>query len=190
MLLGQPVRSLCSAQLCCSFALAVELCFVELVQVDKEEVRLRRSIGMRKDEYYLDQKHITSVLSPFSLFSIFSSLECKVSAATFFCFLCFWSGLSCIFAIICCCVLCASYAVVESLPLQKDRSVEPAGECWFFPLQSVLHRTAGEGEDYLCLLWRQSMRKWSFLLYGVVEDHSSWYCLYCVASCRLCSWPQ
>lgn len=28
-------------------------------QVDKEEVRLRRTIGLKKDEYFLDGKHIT-----------------------------------------------------------------------------------------------------------------------------------
>jgi structural maintenance of chromosome 3 (chondroitin sulfate proteoglycan 6) len=27
--------------------------------VDKEEVRLRRTIGLKKDDYYLDKKHIT-----------------------------------------------------------------------------------------------------------------------------------
>ena len=27
--------------------------------VDREEVRLRRNIGLKKDEYYLDKKHIT-----------------------------------------------------------------------------------------------------------------------------------
>lgn len=27
--------------------------------VDKAEVRLRRSIGMKKDDYYLDKKHVT-----------------------------------------------------------------------------------------------------------------------------------
>ena len=27
--------------------------------VDREEVRLRRTIGLKKDEYYLDRKHIT-----------------------------------------------------------------------------------------------------------------------------------
>lgn len=27
--------------------------------VDRAEVRLRRSIGMKKDDYYLDKKHIT-----------------------------------------------------------------------------------------------------------------------------------
>ena len=31
-------------------------------QVDREEVRLRRTIGLKKDEYYLDKKHITWVL--------------------------------------------------------------------------------------------------------------------------------
>lgn len=30
-------------------------------QVDKEEVRLRRTIGLKKDEYFLDGKHITQV---------------------------------------------------------------------------------------------------------------------------------
>ena len=30
-----------------------------LCQVDREEVRLRRTIGLKKDEYYLDKKHIT-----------------------------------------------------------------------------------------------------------------------------------
>ena len=28
-------------------------------QVDREEVRLRRTIGLKKDEYFLDKKHIT-----------------------------------------------------------------------------------------------------------------------------------
>jgi structural maintenance of chromosome 3 (chondroitin sulfate proteoglycan 6) len=28
---------------------------------DKAEVRLRRSIGMKKDDYYLDRKHVTWV---------------------------------------------------------------------------------------------------------------------------------
>jgi len=27
--------------------------------VDREEVRLRRTIGLKKDEYHLDKKHIT-----------------------------------------------------------------------------------------------------------------------------------
>lgn len=27
--------------------------------VDRQEVRLRRSIGMKKDDYYLDKRHIT-----------------------------------------------------------------------------------------------------------------------------------
>ncbi len=27
--------------------------------VDRDEVRLRRTIGLKKDEYYLDKKHIT-----------------------------------------------------------------------------------------------------------------------------------
>lgn len=27
--------------------------------VDRDEVRLRRSIGLKKDEFYLDKKHIT-----------------------------------------------------------------------------------------------------------------------------------
>lgn len=30
--------------------------------VDRPEVRLRRSIGMKKDDYYLDKKHITWVV--------------------------------------------------------------------------------------------------------------------------------
>lgn len=30
-------------------------------QVDKEEVRLRRTVGLKKDEYFLDGKHITWV---------------------------------------------------------------------------------------------------------------------------------
>ncbi len=46
---------------------AVMSAFVELVfdnsdgrlPVDKDEVRLRRSIGLKKDEYYLDKKHMT-----------------------------------------------------------------------------------------------------------------------------------
>ena len=28
-------------------------------QVDRDEVRLRRTIGLKKDEYFLDKKHIT-----------------------------------------------------------------------------------------------------------------------------------
>lgn len=35
------------------------------LKVDKEEVRLRRTIGLKKDEYFLDGKHIT--LEPFPL---------------------------------------------------------------------------------------------------------------------------
>lgn len=31
------------------------------LQVDKDEVRLRRTIGVKKDEYFLDGKHITCV---------------------------------------------------------------------------------------------------------------------------------
>jgi len=30
-----------------------------MLQVDREEVRLRRTIGLKKDEYHLDKKHIT-----------------------------------------------------------------------------------------------------------------------------------
>lgn len=29
-----------------------------LLQVDKEEVRLRRTVASKKDEYYLDGKHV------------------------------------------------------------------------------------------------------------------------------------
>lgn len=46
---------------------AVLSAYVELVidnsdnrlPVDKDEVRLRRTIGLKKDDYYLDKKHIT-----------------------------------------------------------------------------------------------------------------------------------
>lgn len=31
----------------------------EHMQIDKDEVRLRRSIGAKKDEYTLDRKHVT-----------------------------------------------------------------------------------------------------------------------------------
>jgi structural maintenance of chromosome 3 (chondroitin sulfate proteoglycan 6) len=31
----------------------------KIFQIDKEEVTLRRSIGLKKDEYYLDKKHVT-----------------------------------------------------------------------------------------------------------------------------------
>lgn len=34
-------------------------CRAAAVQVDKEEVRLRRSIGLKKDEYQLNKKHVT-----------------------------------------------------------------------------------------------------------------------------------
>lgn len=30
-----------------------------MLQVDREEVRLRRTIGLKKDEFTLDRKHIT-----------------------------------------------------------------------------------------------------------------------------------
>jgi structural maintenance of chromosome 3 (chondroitin sulfate proteoglycan 6) len=30
-----------------------------LLQVDKEEVRLRRTVASKKDEYYLDGKHVS-----------------------------------------------------------------------------------------------------------------------------------
>lgn len=43
---------------------------LQMLQVDKEEVRLRRTIGLKKDEYFLDGKHITWVSSvSFTLFS-------------------------------------------------------------------------------------------------------------------------
>ena len=35
------------------------VCCSTTFQVDKEEVRLRRTIGLKKDEYFLDGKHIT-----------------------------------------------------------------------------------------------------------------------------------
>jgi hypothetical protein len=31
-------------------------------QIDKEEVVLRRSVGLKKDEYFLDKKHVSCVL--------------------------------------------------------------------------------------------------------------------------------
>jgi hypothetical protein len=33
-----------------------------LLQVDKEEVRLRRTVASKKDEYYLDGKHVRHVI--------------------------------------------------------------------------------------------------------------------------------
>ncbi len=42
-------------------------------QVDREEVRLRRTIGAKKDEYFLDKKHITYV----SLNYIWNSIGCR-----------------------------------------------------------------------------------------------------------------
>lgn len=55
---------------CCLCCILVH--FFIFSQVDKEEVRLRRTIGLKKDEYFLDGKHITWVLNvvgeaPFSL---------------------------------------------------------------------------------------------------------------------------
>ena len=52
--------------------LSVMSAFVELVfdntdnrfPIDKEEVVLRRSIGLKKDEYFLDKKHVTCVAAP------------------------------------------------------------------------------------------------------------------------------
>ena len=38
---------------------------IHCMQVDREEVRLRRTIGLKKDEYYLDKKHITWVLQDY-----------------------------------------------------------------------------------------------------------------------------
>lgn len=35
-----------------------------LLQVDREEVRLRRTIGLKKDEFSLDRKHITCAQNP------------------------------------------------------------------------------------------------------------------------------
>ena len=32
-------------------------------QIDREEVVLRRTIGLKKDEYFLDSKHVTKVKS-------------------------------------------------------------------------------------------------------------------------------
>lgn len=55
---------------CCLCCILVH--FFIFSQVDKEEVRLRRTIGLKKDEYFLDGKHITWVLNvvgeaPYSL---------------------------------------------------------------------------------------------------------------------------
>ncbi len=41
---------------CWSTTLTVCMCSC---QVDRDEVRLRRTIGLKKDEYFLDKKHIT-----------------------------------------------------------------------------------------------------------------------------------
>jgi structural maintenance of chromosome 3 (chondroitin sulfate proteoglycan 6) len=43
------------------------------IPVDREEVRLRRTIGAKKDEYFLDKKHITYV----SLNYIWNSIGCR-----------------------------------------------------------------------------------------------------------------
>lgn len=45
------------------------------LKVDKEEVRLRRTIGLKKDEYFLDGKHITLVTFPLSHFPSLSISE-------------------------------------------------------------------------------------------------------------------
>lgn len=51
-------------------------------QVDKEEVRLRRTIGLKKDEYFLDAKHITWVA--FTLFCMYIWQRiCWLSSAFF-----------------------------------------------------------------------------------------------------------
>ena len=44
-------------------ALGIESTYVLLVQVEGSEVKLRRSVGLKKDEYQLNRKHITWVQS-------------------------------------------------------------------------------------------------------------------------------
>lgn len=41
----------------------LELIFVVYIQIDREEVTIRRAIGAKKDSYYLDKKHVTYVHS-------------------------------------------------------------------------------------------------------------------------------
>lgn len=47
----------------CSCLCTILVCASTSFQVDKEEVCLRRTIGLKKDEYFLDGKHITWVLN-------------------------------------------------------------------------------------------------------------------------------
>lgn len=52
----------CQARSCLSAASphpAPRLFPPKLLQIDKDEVRLRRTIGAKKDEYTLDRKHVT-----------------------------------------------------------------------------------------------------------------------------------
>lgn len=42
-----------------------ELTFFYFKQVDKDEVVLRRTIGVKKDEYFLDKKHVQLLFATF-----------------------------------------------------------------------------------------------------------------------------
>jgi hypothetical protein len=39
------------------------LCVCWLLQLDRDEVRLRRTIGLKKDEFTIDRKHVKCVTS-------------------------------------------------------------------------------------------------------------------------------
>jgi hypothetical protein len=58
-----------------------------LLQVDKEEVRLRRTVASKKDEYYLDGKHVRHVIVLlYALNQSGNVLSYCLLRATFYCY--------------------------------------------------------------------------------------------------------
>jgi hypothetical protein len=90
-------------------------------QIDKETVRLRRSIGLKKDEYFLDRKHITYVLAYLNT-QVVPHLQSAYDVLT---------------------VLSLGHFV------QETGGDEPARKCWFFTFKSILCGTAGKGTPYV-----------------------------------------
>ncbi len=52
------------------------------VQVDRDEVRLRRTIGLKKDEFTLDRKHITCAHCPAAVPALREHVEANTQDMT------------------------------------------------------------------------------------------------------------
>jgi len=135
-----------------------------MLQVDREEVRLRRTIGLKKDEYHLDKKHITrgpmlpcttwpatsnaqlaacwSAGTPVAKKDEDTGKSCRGASA---CGHCIWNcRLPVLFRVIMVRERMGSSPIV-STRAQEDGGDEPAGERGLLARQPLLRRAAGQG---------------------------------------------